>query len=647
MAASYIWRRTVLVRLVEVALAGGDAPPQRVPHSLLLHQNGSWWALGLAAALALAVIMRLIKSSPCTRRRTRMAPGLSSVGPVPPVPELAGKQALKSSIHADMDSPRAGQASVPVGPKRANRHRKRSAYENLSRSEGHCDVAHPQAHTTSLRLRAAVACSSTAAIVIGLGMVLTASPSLFAPAHAPTEAGSSQAHSSTAVPQHTMQLSPNPPSIPRPPSPLPSMPPSAPSPSPPPATMPTPPPIAPHPLSPCEDWCIPSPEAWKGKCTWRDCSGCFLCLSDDDIPKLPIIAPVVPADPEASPDARKLLALLSRVSASESFIFGHHNTDLEGQEFNDLYHKDGPGPGAPIRSDVATALDGTLPGMTGLNLDWVAREVKLSTPGWRGRIRPLLDQGVILNLFWESHNPVTGNDAHDVNGSPMTQIMPGGSVNHIWTQWMDRIIEWLDAVGVTQAIFRPFHENTGGWFWWGKTACTVAEFRAAWKYTTGYFRSRGVHSLIYAYSPSKPSVSYNWERAYGEDAATSGYPGDSEVDVTCLDRYGPGDFSADLIADCTRVVAFATSHGKVPAICEFGVRNGIQFETNPWWYSNSFLQPVLQHCPRIAFAYTWRNSAHSYWVPLPGQATYTGFRAFFQSIYTIFAGDPRIRLAKP
>lgn len=374
------------------------------------------------------------------------------------------------------------------------------------------------------------------------------------------------------------------------------------------------------------------------------CSGCYPCLAPADFPTLPERAAGVPADPQLTPDGQSLLRLLTRVSASDSFIFGHHNTDLEGQRFNDLKHINGPGQGAPVQSDVATSTGGTLPGMTGLNLDWVARDVKLTISGWKGRLEPLMQQGIILSLFWESHNPVTGNDAHDVNGSPMTEIMPGGSVNHVWTQWMDRIIAWLNAVGVTQAIFRPFHENTGGWFWWGKTSCTPAQFRAAWNYTTSYFRAHGVHSLIYAYSPSKPSLSYNWEPAYGEDVRTSRYPGDEMVDITCFDRYGPGDFSADLVADCSRVVAFAAAHNKVPAICEVGVRDGIQGERDPSWYVSSLLQPMLQNCPQIAFAYTWRNSAKSYWVPLPGQRTFSGFRDFFWSMHTLFGGDPRLHV---
>ena len=86
----------------------------------------------------------------------------------------------------------------------------------------------------------------------------------------------------------------------------------------------------------------------------------------------------------------------------------------------------------------------------------------------------MVEKGVVIQLFWESYNPVTGGSAKDLSGSPITEILPGGSANERWNQWMDRIADWLVQVGLTQAIFRPFHENTGNWFWWGASACTPA-----------------------------------------------------------------------------------------------------------------------------------------------------------------------------
>lgn len=129
------------------------------------------------------------------------------------------------------------------------------------------------------------------------------------------------------------------------------------------------------------------------------------------------------------------------------------------------------------------------------------------------------------------------------------------------------------------------------------------------------------HALLYAYSPAKPTMGSNWDKAYGENPIISRYPGDSEVDIVCFDRYGNGDYSVDLVNDCERVVEYAEAHRKIPAICETGVKSGIQNEHHAWWYRDQLLTPILTKCPRVAFVYTWRNgSPRAYWVPLPGSA---------------------------
>jgi hypothetical protein len=88
-----------------------------------------------------------------------------------------------------------------------------------------------------------------------------------------------------------------------------------------------------------------------------------------------------------------------------------------------------------------------------------------------------------------------------------------------------------------------------------------------------------------------------------------------------------------------KVSNFAASRGKVPAICEFGVSKGIENTNLDDWYSDAFLQPVVasEPCRRIAFAYTWANSASAYWVPMPGNTTFPGFAEFYHSKHVLFA----------
>merc|ERR1712232_1318636 len=87
---------------------------------------------------------------------------------------------------------------------------------------------------------------------------------------------------------------------------------------------------------------------------------------------------------------------------------------------------------------------------------------------------------------------------------------------------------------------------------------------------------------------------------------------------------------------------FAAEHGKVPAICEYGVKGGVQNTAIADWHTRAFLKPVLGSaaCRNISFAMTWRNTApDSYWVPLPGNLTYPSFKELYESPHTLFAGD--------
>jgi hypothetical protein len=379
------------------------------------------------------------------------------------------------------------------------------------------------------------------------------------------------------------------------------------------------------------------------------CRTCHNCTSGCGAyppppPPGPPIAPSPPADPKASAQATQLLATLHSVSLSDAFIFGHHNTNFEGQHWVDRN-------GALGRSDVALATNGSLAGMYGFNLDWVAQD----TTNVTALVTKMHEAApnAVLHMFWQATNPVTGKSANDLNGNPIAQLMPGGSANAVWLQWLDKIAVFfleVESLGVP-ALFRPFHENTGGWFWWGVKSATPAQYKAAWNYTVAVLQSKGVHSLLYAYAPSKPSqTSASWAQAYGH-GAESYYPGDSLVDIACFDHYGHLDFHEILIIDCESVTRFALSRGKLPAICEFGVTEGINKlpandPATALWYKNAFLDPVLASstCSRIAFAHTWRNAhqAIQYHVPLPQNASYPGFVEFFNSNHTIFADDPRL-----
>ena len=70
-------------------------------------------------------------------------------------------------------------------------------------------------------------------------------------------------------------------------------------------------------------------------------------------------------------------------------------------------------------------------------------------------------------------------------------------------------------------LFRPLHEASGGWFWWG--AGSAADFKALWQYVFNYMGEAGVHNLIWV-----------WTSCLGD---ADWYPGDAYVDIIAYDWY--------------------------------------------------------------------------------------------------------------
>ncbi|KAL3915371.1 MAG: hypothetical protein SGPRY_007245 [Prymnesium sp.] len=325
---------------------------------------------------------------------------------------------------------------------------------------------------------------------------------------------------------------------------------------------------------------------------------------------------MLPCDPHASAAASTLLEGLRRVGASETFLFGHQNTGWSNQNAQSRL----------LESDVSRATNGDFPAVVGFNL------AQIRNRNLRAAVEQALRRGSVLTFSWEAPNPVTGGSSRDVSGNPMRELLPGGSANEKWNEWLDEIAAFFLTIDAP-ILFRPFHENTAETYWWGRS-CSPSDFQAAWRYTQTRLWGLGVHSLLFVYSPAKPDRDYN-------QAFNARYPGSDAVDIIGFDYYGANDISRGLLSCCTQTARFASFQGKVLAIAEFGVFGGLGNGAGPNWFLDSFSRPVRgdKECARIAYALTWANSVTppSYYIPLPGQVAYTGFLQFYQSRVALFA----------
>ena len=166
------------------------------------------------------------------------------------------------------------------------------------------------------------------------------------------------------------------------------------------------------------------------------------------------------------------------------------------------------------------------------------------------------------------------NEAKDLSNNSAEKILPGGEYNEVFNAYLDIIAEYANALAEDDipVIFRPLHENTGSWFWWGSTN-SVETYKSLFRYTRDYLESQGVHNMLYVYSPNGPLTS--------EAEYLTRYPGDEYVDIVAFDYYddyntypavSDGSYFDNLNKTCQVVSSFAQKRGKIAAISECGVR---------------------------------------------------------------------------
>lgn len=246
------------------------------------------------------------------------------------------------------------------------------------------------------------------------------------------------------------------------------------------------------------------------------------------------------------------------------------------------------------------------------------------------RFAVLVDSLGGINTFsWHLDNPVTGEDSWQTgNNTIVRNILPGGSHHDIYKKWLNRISAFFsdlqDANGKpVNVIFRPFHEHTGNWFWWGENWCTNDEYRRLWQFTHDYLiREKHLTNLIFAYSPAGDFK--------GEDDFLKKYPGDDYVDIMGFDIYQNdqeknADFSVKLKNQLRVLKQTADSHNKIAALTEIGYE---QIPYEKWW-TEVFL-PAVQGSG-ISYALFWRNAANRpnhYYLPYPGHLSEADFKIF-------------------
>ena len=156
-------------------------------------------------------------------------------------------------------------------------------------------------------------------------------------------------------------------------------------------------------------------------------------------------------------------------------------------------------------------------------------------------------------------------------------------------------------------VIRYPHEMEAPWFWWGRTWCEPADFRALCRLIADYLRAAcGPDRILFAYTPDR-----HWTElgrpGEGEGTFLACYPGDAYVDLVGFDDYSIGNGTDDQVEKAWKetvrklraVSAFAEQHGKVAALTEAG---GLKKRDDFFvWLHRTMTAPGV----RCAFANTW------------------------------------------
>lgn len=340
-------------------------------------------------------------------------------------------------------------------------------------------------------------------------------------------------------------------------------------------------------------------------------------------------APAEDAYPRTPSELRNYLAA---VSDSGQVLFGHHDDAVYGHTWV----------GDEGRSDVLETV-GEYPAMMSWDLGGLEIGDSLSLDRVpfdriRAEVARQAARGGVNTFSWHPVRAINGvSDSWNLTDTTIVARMTTDSLGIAeYRAQLRRLADFFnsltDSTGARiPVIFRPWHEHTGSWFWWGAKFATPDQYKALWHILRDEFDSAGVDNVLYAYSPDRVTTPEQYlER----------YPGDEYVDIMGADVYhfngAEGRDEYINVANTTLSIAgqVAKEHGKLLAFTETGL------ESLPIadWYTGTLL-PILKNHP-VSYVVVWRNAhdrPNHFYAPYPGHPAVADFKKFHDDPATLFA----------
>lgn len=327
-------------------------------------------------------------------------------------------------------------------------------------------------------------------------------------------------------------------------------------------------------------------------------------------------------DNNATKETKALYSNLQQMQG-KSILFGHQDDTAYGIAWK--YEKE--------QSDVKK-VSGDYPSVYGWDLGHIELNdsVNLDNIHFSKIHDFILDaykRGGVNTISWHLRNPYTGSSSWDVTSDKVVQsIIPGGEKHSLYTQWLDKVAAFMSGLRTDDGtlvpiLFRPFHEHTGSWFWWGKSLCTKNDYIKLWQFTVEYLRDKKqIHNLIYIYSP---------DFVASKDEYFDRYPGDKYIDILGLDLYhrngkeGAPKYISDVKNVMTILADYSKTSNKPFVFSETGLSELPIYD----WFTNILYKAIEENKP--AYVLVWRNAyeiPNHYYAPYPGHPVSKDFVKF-------------------
>ena len=334
------------------------------------------------------------------------------------------------------------------------------------------------------------------------------------------------------------------------------------------------------------------------------------------------------SDPQATPEVAVLYNNLGLISAS-SILIGHQDALAYGMGWK----------GDEFRTDINDVC-GDFPAVFGWDLGHIGETHNIDSVPFDRMQQWAIEaykRGGINTYSWHVRNIVSGGSAWDT--SPCVPgILPGGDHHEDFLAKLDLVAGFFAGLkkengDLIPVIFRPWHEMTGGWFWWGTRSCTPEEYQQLFRFTVNYLRNeKGFHHIIYAYSPDRFETAEQY---------MTFYPGDDYVDVMALDDYhglNNKERTHTTIRMLEIIDSLAHSHSKLMAISE----TGLETIPNPVWFTDVVLPTIKTNSATMNTSWIlfWRNGRPDhFYAPYPGHPSAEDFKKFKEDDLTYFLSD--------